>query len=146
MIRIMHPDPWKRLANDWPDVRIEHDDLLGLWAETRWMRSGRIVVVLDTRLNQVERRVCIAHECEHLDRGQPHGTLRASAETRVRQATARWLVPDLEILAETVAVYDLHQAAEQLWVTFPVLVDRLNGLTDTESNYVHERRRRNEVA
>lgn len=110
------------------------------------MASGRIVIVLDRHLNQVERRVCIAHETRHLERGAPCGSLRSWDETKVRNATARWLIPSIDVLAEAVTTYDYHRAADELWVTFPVLIDRLNGLTDAESDYVHSSLGREHVA
>jgi urocanate hydratase len=80
--------------------------------------------------------VCVAHECAHLEYGRPHVTLKFSEEAKVRNAAARWLLPDLALIGETLATYDAHRAAQELWVTFPVLIDRLNDLTDAESYYV----------
>lgn len=133
----MTPHPWQRLARDWPDVNVTYADLGHRWGVTRWWPNGTKQIVLHQDLNQVKRRCVIAHECEHLDRGAPCETLRASIERQVISATARYLIPDLDILGETLGVYDLRRAANELWVTFPVLVDRLNGLSDDDSLYVH---------
>jgi hypothetical protein len=137
MIANVMANPWERLRTEWPEVEVTYEDLGTRWAVTRWMRSGRVSIALNHRLNQAERRVSIAHECAHLRSGRPHGTLRESEEQRVRVTTACWLLPDIEQLGRTLAVYDLRQAASELWVTFPVLVDRLNALSDDESRYVH---------
>lgn len=107
------------------------------WGLTRWVSGRPVEIVLNCELTQVQRRVTIAHECEHLDRGAPCASLQASIEQRVLQATARYLLPDLDVLGQHLAVYDLHRVADELWVTWPVLVDRLNGLSDDESLYVH---------
>jgi hypothetical protein len=132
----MPPHPWDRLRVDWPHVDVLEEDLGTQWAETRWLRSGRMLIVLNQRLNQAERRVCVTHECAHLEYGRPHGTLKFSEEAKVRNAAARWLLPDLDVIGETLATYDAHRAAEELWVTFPVLIDRLNDLSDAESYHV----------
>lgn len=136
-LRPMHPNPWDRLGSDWPEIPVRYATLGGPWGLTRWINGRPREIVLNCELTQVQRRVTIAHECEHLDRGMPCASLQASIEQRVLSATARYLIPDLEVLGRTVAVYDLHRAAEELWVTFPVVVDRLNGLSDEESLYVH---------
>lgn len=143
----MIPNPWQRAGDDWPHVQIVRLDL-GAYrrAETRWLAGEPVGVVLNASLDQRERRCALAHELEHLDRGAPCGTLRARIEQQVLNATARYLLPDLDQLAETVAVYDLRRAASELWVTWHVLVDRLNGLTDADSDNVHDRRLREQIA
>lgn len=133
-LRAMAVNPWERLAHDWPQIPVRYEDfddpyLHGL---ARWSRGRAVEIVLANDLTQVQRRCAIAHELEHLDRGQPCDSLRASIERRVVDATAKYLLPDLELLAETLAVYDMHRAALELWVTFPVLVERLRTLTDDQ--------------
>lgn len=136
----MVPNPWQRFADDWPDVGVSYADLGHRWGVTRWPAGGTPQIVLHEGLNQVKRRCVLAHELEHLDRGAPCRTLKAQIERRVINATAVYLLPDLELVARTIAVYDLRRAAEELWVTWQVLVERLNALTDAESDYVHSRR------
>jgi hypothetical protein len=141
-LRIMQVNPWQRLAENWPGVPVDYADLgsphrHGL---TTWEAGQPLRVSLHQQLTQVQRRCALAHELEHLDRGAPCETLRASIERRVIAATARYLLPDLELLAETIGAYDLRRAADELWVTFPVLVDRLRALTDRELEYVTSRR------
>ncbi|MGN6609946.1 MAG: hypothetical protein ACTHMS_23420 [Jatrophihabitans sp.] len=140
MIRRVYPDPWKRFARDWPDIPIKFADLGDIWALTRWRDGRPIDVLLHSRLTQVERRVAITHECEHLDRGAPCQTLKASIEQRVITATARWLLPDIHRLADALAVYDMHRAATELWVTFPLLMDRIKSLTEQEWLIIEQRR------
>lgn len=135
----MRAHPWKRLADDWPQIHVLHEDLgPHRMGSSRWLAGRPVGIVLHRGLSQVERRCVLAHELEHFDRGQPCATLRASIEARVLRDTARYLLPDLDEIAKALATYDsLYQSAAELWVTFPVLVDRLNGLTDAESEYVH---------
>jgi uncharacterized protein DUF955 len=138
-VRDVHPNPWQRLARDWPAVDVHYAELGQVWGRTRWTRDGALII-LNQRLTQVQRRVTIAHELEHLDRGAPCATLRASIEQRVLTDTARYLLPDIDAVAEAVAVYDLRRAANELWVTFPVLVDRLRALSAAQLAYVAQRR------
>src|SRR5689334_6344497 len=112
----MQVNPWQRLAEDWPAVTVEYAALGADWGRTRWVRGKPRVIILNEQLTQVQRRVTVAHECEHLDRGAAHESLRASEERRVLAAAARYLLPDLDLLAATLAVYDLHRAADELWV------------------------------
>ena len=138
MICDVHPHPWRKLADDWPHVDVRYERLPShRWGVTRWMSDGTVHIALNDRLNQVERRCTIAHGLHHLARGMPCGTLRAGIEARVIAETARYLLPDLDRIGRTLAVYDLRTAAEELWVTRRVLIDRLNGLTDDESLHVH---------
>jgi hypothetical protein len=142
MLRVMDVNPWRRLAEDWPGVPVVYADLGSQHRHglTRWKRGRPVEVALNEHLTQVQRRCALAHELEHLDRGAPCETLRASIERRVLNATARYLLPDLALVADTLDVYGWHRAADELWVTFPVLVDRLKNLTDREVERVTLRR------
>lgn len=142
---IMTPHPWRRLAEDWPAVDVRFIDLGARWELTRW-ESPYPVIYLHSGLTQVQRRAAVTHATEHLILGPPPAYLRASVERRVVAATARYLLPDLEALADALATYDARRAAHELWVPWGVLVDRLNALSDAESDYVHARRLREEVA
>jgi hypothetical protein len=142
MIRVMQVNPWQRLAEQWPRVQVTYGDLgsphrHGL---TRWRGRRPLGITLHQDLTQVQRRCALAHELEHLDRGAPCETLRASIERRVMAATAKYLLPDLDLLADTLACYDLHRGAAELWVTFPILVERLRTLTEGEMEFVTSRR------
>jgi len=140
-LRVMKVNPWQRVAEDWPGIPVTYADLgPHRYGESHWKRGHPIGIVLHEQLTQVQRRCTLAHELEHLDRGAPCAALRASIERRVLTDTARYLLPDLDVLADMLAVYDLRRVADEMWVTFPVLVDRLRGLTDRELDYVTERR------
>lgn len=140
-VRPVFPDPWRRLADDHPEVVVEYADLgTYRWGMTRWFKSRPPVITLHSGLSQVKRRCVLAHELEHIAMGMPCEGTRATTEVKVQRRTALYLLPDLRLLARTVAVYDLRRAADELWVTFPVLVDRLNFLSDADSRYVHSMR------
>lgn len=135
----MTPNPWRRLAADYPDVEVRYANLGFRWAETHWTPDGAYIV-LHRDLNQVQRRAGIAHEVEHLDRGAPCRTLRATIERRVIDATARYLLPDLEVIGDALMAYDQRRAADELWVPHRILVDRLTGMSDADLDYLAGRR------
>lgn len=141
-LRIMAVNPWQRLAEEWPHVSVTYADLGSPYKHgaTRWKAGRPVAVILHERLTQVQRRCTLAHELEHLDRGSPCESLRASIEQRVIRATAKYLLPDLSLIADAVGLYDLHRAADELWVTFPVLVDRLRAMTDAELRMISDGR------
>lgn len=143
-LRVMAVNPWQRLAEDWPQVDVIYADLGSQYRHglTRWKQGQPAQIALHEQLTQVQRRCALAHELEHLDRGAPCESLRASIERRVLKATARYLLPDLDLVAQTLDVYGWHRAATELWVTFPVLVDRLKGLSEREVDRVTLRRDR----
>jgi hypothetical protein len=146
-LRAMAVNPWQRLAEDWPRIQVVYEDLgPHRMGESRFRAGKPVGIALHKDLNQVERRCTLAHELEHFDRGQPCETLRASIERRVLAATSKYLLPDLDLLADVLALYDLYRAANELWVTFPVLVDRLKNMTDTELEHVTARRLAEHVA
>lgn len=144
MLRVMDVNPWRRLAEDWPGVPVVYADLGSQHRHglAKWKRSRPVEIALHERLTQVQRRCALAHELEHLDRGAPCETLRASIERRVLNSTARYLLPDVDLLADMLNMYDWHKAADEMWVTFPVLVDRLKNLTGREAERVTLRRER----
>lgn len=127
------PDPWLHLATYWPEVVVEFADLHNLRGYTTWPEDGGPpYITLNRRLTQVQRRCTLAHETRHLERGMPCQGYRAQDEARVRRATARWLLPAISLVAAAVATMDIFTAAESLWVTVPVLMDRLRYQTDVE--------------
>lgn len=141
-LAIMTVNPWQRLAEDWPQIQVVYSDFAipTQWGESRWHDGRPVGIVLNKHLNQVERRCVLAHELEHLDRGAPHETLRPHIERRVLKATAAYLLPDLTVLADALAAATLREAAEDLWVTWSVLIERLRGLSDAELDFVAARR------
>jgi hypothetical protein len=100
------------------------------------------VIVLERSLGQVERRCTLAHELEHLRRGD-RGCQPEVVEARVRHAAARWLLPDPGTVADALvwAGGDLEVAADELWVDEPTLRARLDGrlLGVDEANYIGAR-------
>lgn len=135
----MTPDPWAHFAQHWPDVEARSDLVVpGLWGLTTFEPAP--LVRMHWRLTQVEREMTICHETRHLERGPVPRGLQGREERIVRDLTARWMLPDLDEVRDTLLAVDMHTAADELAVTFGVLVDRLNGLTDTESRHVHHRR------
>jgi len=137
----MIPNPWRRLRTDWPAVEVHEADLGHRWEVTRWEAAGPRIY-LHEDLTQVQRRAALTHALEHLDRGAPCESLRAAIEQRVVDATARWLLPDAEVIAAAMTAYDddLHRAAHELWVPFHVLVDRIHTLTEDEWALIDKRR------
>lgn len=139
---LLAANPWQRLAEEWPAVQVLEDDLGSphIHGMTRWKRAEPVAVVLHKDLTQVQRRCALAHELEHLDRGAPCEALRAASERRVVTATARYLLPDLSLIADMLEAYDIRRAASELWVTFPVMVDRVRAFTDSELEFITARR------
>ncbi|WP_138445210.1 ImmA/IrrE family metallo-endopeptidase [Sinomonas susongensis] len=93
--------------------------------------DGRRRIWLDKRLQQAERRCALTHELVHLEHG--HTSCQGPrVERRVREETARRLVP-FELLVEAYR-WTQHpdELAEELWVTVDVVRDLLAALTDVE--------------
>lgn len=121
------PHPWRYLGEHWPEVVVAHD-LTRPWprAITDW--SAPVPRIRMYRgMEQVERRCAATHERFHLELGPAVRGHSGWVERRVVDLTARWLLPDLDVMRRTLAGGGLHSAADELWVTFTVLVDRLNG-------------------
>ena len=85
-----------------------------------------------TGLTIRERRCTLAHELVHIDLGLVSDVTWAS-EQRVRDVTARRLLPDIDAVASALAGgVDMSTAYDELWVTEDVLTDRLTTLDDAE--------------
>lgn len=91
---------------------------------------------VDDRLTAVERRCTIAHELVHIDAGhnchQP-----PKIEAWVRRRAAQWLIP-WHRLWEHRHVVNLHELADCLDVTRPVLLDRLHHLSHDQLHRLTE--------
>lgn len=135
-------NPWQRLAEEWPRVALVYSDKMSRhhWGESRWRAGKPVGIALNRSLTQVQRRCALAHELEHFALGAPCGTFRPSEEKRVLKATALYLLPDLDPIAAALADCTVHAAAEELWVTWSVLVERLRTMTDAELNVIADRR------
>lgn len=85
-----------------------------------------------TGLTVRERRCTLAHELVHIDLDLVSDVTWAS-EQRVRDVTARRLLPDIDAVASALAGgVDMATASDELWVTEDVLTDRLTTLADAE--------------
>lgn len=127
----MRPDPWAQLNESWPSVEVHIANLANQWGLTVWSATGA-TIYLSHILGRLERRVVLAHEVQHLERGRPCASLSRLDELRVVAATARWLLPDFAEVCEKLAELDLREAAEQLHVTRRVLTDRLDDMNAAE--------------
>jgi hypothetical protein len=83
-------------------------------------------------LGRIQRRCTLAHELHHVIKGEPCTPLCPDDEADVIEQTARFLLPDLEPVADALSRLDLERAAEALNVTRNVLLDRLDGFTEPE--------------
>lgn len=97
-------------------------------------------VVLARGLTQAERRCTIAHETQHVLRGPVPAYLRPREEARVDREAARMLLPDIAVIAETLAwAHTVEEAAEELWVDVDTLRCRLRTLHPSERGFVNRR-------
>lgn len=121
--------PWRRLRglDDW---LLEWDQLPeGISGEINWPTH---TITIDPRLSQAQRRCTLAHELVHIDLGLVSDVTWA-AEQRVRDVTARRLLPDIDAVASALADgVDIATASDELWVTEDILTDRLTTLADAE--------------
>lgn len=122
------------LPNPWADLTARPQlDLCwgGLPPGQLGATDGRRVWIA-TGLTIRERRCTLAHELAHIDLGLIVDVTWAS-EQRVRDVTARRLLPDIDALASALAGgVDMATASDELWVTEDVLTDRLTTLADAE--------------
>lgn len=141
-LRIMSVNPWQRLAEEWPRVALIYSEkmLPTHWGESRWKQGKPVGIVLNHKLTQVQRRCALAHELEHFNHGAPCGTIRSHIERRVLKSTALYLLPNLDEIADALADNSVHAAAEDLWVTWSVLVERLRTMSDADLDFVASRR------
>jgi hypothetical protein len=144
IVASMFPDPWQRLRQDWPAVRVVRTDerILGERYElVRWEVEGP-VIYLHHDLSPVQERAGLTHAMEHLDRGAPCESLRSIIEQRVVEATARWLIPDERVLAASLHAHggDLYRSAHDLNVPYFVLKQRIRHLTEDEWIYIEKHR------
>lgn len=98
---------------------------------TSWEESDP-VIYLSHRLSKIQRRCVLAHELQHIERGQPCLDRAMLDEQRVVAATARWLLTDFAAVCDVVSRMDIRQAAASLLVTRRVLTDRLDDLNAAE--------------
>lgn len=122
------------LPNPWADLTSRPQlDLCwgGLPPGQLGATDGRRIWIA-TGLTIRERRCTLAHELVHIDLDLVSDVTWAS-EQRVRDVTARRLLPDIDAVASSLAGgVDMATASDELWVTEDVLTDRLTTLDDAE--------------
>lgn len=130
------PHPWRTLRA-LPRITL-------VWADlptgVRGLTDGHSRIWLHRRLLQRERRAALAHELVHIERGH-RGCQPPSIERAVRQAVARWLLPDLRAVCDELVFYagHLELVAEALWVDRVTVEARLECLTAGEREYLSTR-------
>lgn len=126
------------LPNPWADLTSRPQlDLCwgGLPPGQLGATDGRRIWIA-TGLTIRERRCTLAHELVHIDLDLVSDVTWAS-EQRVRDVTARRLLPDIDAIVSTLAGgVDVATASDELWVTEDILTDRLTNLNDEESNHL----------
>ncbi len=132
--------PWRALREQ-PAVSIGYRDL----GEHAGMYLADLdVILLHTKLLQVERRCTLAHELAHRRLGHTACYDRKSArlqEVEAEVVAARWLIPmEAYIRARLWSPHACEQA-EELWVDVPMLHARGDGFTLEERSCIEQRLR-----
>lgn len=134
--------PWRHVRQ-MPGVVVAMDDLEH--AQAYWEPDHQ-VILLDRRLNQAERRSCLAHELQHIEAGDtccdvgPDGARQSRRqETRADGGAARQLIT-LDALADALLwCLGPDEVAEHLHVDERTVRARIRGLTDDEKTYIESR-------
>lgn len=102
-----------------------------------WCHRTRTIRV-NPRLLQVERREVVTHERQHALRG--HEACQPPAEElSVRKAVARELIDLRDLGRALLWSDDLHEVADELWVTPELLQLRVRWLHPAEQGYLRRR-------
>lgn len=109
-----------------------------------WWEPDERVLLLDKRQTQAEMRCTVAHELEHIIRGDIDVSvispvLQARQEIAACAAAARRLIPLSRLVDALLWSQDEHELAEQLNVDEDTLKMRLVSLTPEEHKLVDER-------
>ncbi len=136
------PHPWRTLSR--------LDDVVVCWrshlpGRKHAATDGRNTIWILTGLTQAQRRCALQHELVHLE--NRHTTCQdARTELLVRREAARRLITTSAFFDTGIWARSLHEWAEDLWVTVPVLLDRINHLSPTEQlialDYINAARER----
>ncbi|MGC0143191.1 ImmA/IrrE family metallo-endopeptidase [Pseudactinotalea sp. Z1732] len=119
--------PWRALRSN-PHIDVHWTDQPpGLIAST----DGRSRIFMDTRLLQVQRRCAATHELIHIERGHTR-ECSPGEELSVRVETAHRLIGTFRLMDVMAWTESWEEAAEELWVTVEVFMDRLASLTKAE--------------
>ena len=123
---------FQSMHHPWRSLR-EREDITLHWADLpaplHAVTDGTTVWMHD-RLLQTERRCAIAHELVHIERGTR--CVDDAEEQRVRNITARRLIDTGDLVRAVQWANTVEEAADELWVTPAVLIDRLTGLSPVE--------------
>lgn len=133
--------PWKALA-DMPEIGVEFanlsDDELG------WWDPDRQTITLAAGQTQAERRCTLAHELEHVKRGDEDVSrvspvLAARQEIAACVRAARRLIPLGALIAALLWSQDERELADELHVDADTMRIRLLTLTPAEHAAIDER-------
>ncbi|WP_422389911.1 ImmA/IrrE family metallo-endopeptidase [Arthrobacter sp. N1] len=120
--------PWRELRH-LPHIRVSYVDMPAPWCA---MTNGVDLIWMDKHLYQVERRVHLQHELEHIKRGH-RGHQPPAIELGVRITTAHKLITFEDLMkARAWSGHNYTEMADELWVTPEVLFDRINYLKGEE--------------
>lgn len=123
---------FQNMHHPWRSLR-EREDIILHWADLpaplHAVTDGTTVWMHD-RLLQTERRCAIAHELTHIERGTR--CVDDAEEQRVRRITAQRLIDTADLIEACKWANSVEEAADELWVTPAVLIDRLTGLSPVE--------------
>lgn len=109
----------------------------GIWGLTDF---GDKTVTLAHGLTQAERRCTIAHETQHIHRGEVPAWRQPHEEREVDRNVARLLLPDIYAIGEALAWATCNEeAADELWVDDLTLRARLDSLHPAERAYLKRR-------
>lgn len=118
-----HYHPWRELRSR------EHLELawVNLPPGIRGLTDGSSAIWMESRQLQVERRCTLAHELAHIDLN--HTTKPTVFEERKARRYAAQKLIDWDDLVDVFKwAHNVHEAADELWVTPEVLEDRLKAL------------------
>lgn len=112
-----------------PHWRVIHrplpDRLIG------YIHAPSRIIVIESGLDQAERRSTLAHELEHVRAGH-HECQTARVERAVCDRAARALIPLGHLVDGLLWTRDRHELASDLWVDLDTLACRLDNLTQNE--------------
>ncbi len=121
------------MHHPWRDLR-EREHLTIEWGHLppglRGATAGD-TIWMESRLLQVERRCTLTHELVHIDFGH-EGCQTEKEEERVRKVTAERLIRRDHLIHAFRWALSLEEAADELWVTPEVLLDRLRFMHPSE--------------
>lgn len=137
--------PWAALA-ELPDVQLAFADLGG---DLGWWDPETRTITLDRDQSQRERRCTLAHELEHIARGDEcvehvSPILAARQEIAACMRAARRLIPMAALVAALLWSQNERELAEELHVDEDTLRIRLLTLTEDEHRLIDERIRQAE--